>query len=425
MRNIVVCLVVCLALLILIPPGCLAADNGGLDLKANRLDLNADRPDLEVLYDAHRWFELRDSVVKGNAPVFYEGAVACAFNFLSRCEKRLARVIKSAPHSDKAVEAHRLLAAAYFRQGKYRKALIHVDALLALRPEDSDVRDDRPLLAALGEFADQRVVRRGSMSLEMQDAGLPISINGVPGTYWFDTGADLSVLSDSDAKRFGLKVLTAPIQGGDVTGAKFSSRIAVADEVSIGPVRLKHVAFLVFPDDQPPFDQSPAGSRGLVGLPVLLALQRFVWRADKKFEIGSKSSSGKLSQANLCFNGHSPVVQIQFENRNLALTLDTGATNTDLNPSFAAQFPELIRGAAKTESYKMEGVGGAKNMNAATLPALHMSIGGFPVVLSPANVLLIQTTGASSFFYGNLGIDLLQQAHKTTFDFKAMTLTLE
>jgi hypothetical protein len=30
-----------------------------------------------------------------------------------------------------------------------------------------------------------------------------------------------------------------------------------------------------------------------------------------------------------------------------------------------------------------------------------------------------------NLFYGNLGNDLLRQAHKVTFDFKAMTLTLQ
>jgi hypothetical protein len=64
-------------------------------------------------------------------------------------------------------------------------------------------------------------------------------------------------------------------------------------------------------------------------------------------------------------------------------------------------------------------------MDAATLASLHFSIGGFPVVLSPANALLTHTNEASKFFEGNLGIDLLQQAHKTIFDFKAMTLTLQ
>jgi hypothetical protein len=354
--------------------------------------------------------------------------VACAFNDLRRCEKKLGAVIKSRPQSDDAIEAHKLLASAYLRQGKYREALAQVNAVLALRPRDSDAQgDDLSLLAALRGSPDQEVVRRRSALLEPRD-GLPISINGVQATYWFDTGAYVSALRESEAKRFGLRVRAVSVKVGDVTGAQSDSRIAVADELSIGSIRLRHVAFLVFSDDQPPFNQSPPGEGGVVGIPVLLALQRFGWvgrAADMKLEIGPNSSNERVPHADLCFDGNHPVVQIQFENRSLAFTLDTGATNTDLYPPFAAAFPELIRTSAKTESYKMEGVGGAKSMDAAILPSLRLSIGGFPVLLSPAGVLLTHTIENSKFFHGNLGIDLLQQAHKTTFDFQAMTLTLQ
>jgi tetratricopeptide (TPR) repeat protein len=398
-------------LLLALIPVCLAADNNRSDLKA--------------LYDAHRWFDLRDSVAKGSAPVFYQGAVACAFNDLRACEKKLAKVIKSEPQSESATEAHRLLAAAYFRLGRYHEALTHVDAILSVHPGDSDVKNDHPLLAALRDYADQTVMRRASTTVELQDAGLPIEINGVHGTYWFDTGADVSALSESDAKRFNLLVLNAPIKEGDITGAEVDSRVAVADELSIGSVRLSHVAFLVFSDNQPPFNELPPGSRGVIGFPVLLALQRFVWQRDKKFEIDPKSLPRSLGRANVCFDGHGAVVLLQFEGHNLALALDTGATNTDLYPPFAELFPELIRTASKTQSYKMEGVGGDKYMNAAILESLRMSIGAFPVTLRTANVLLTHTTKDSHYVQGNLGIDLLQQAHRTTFDFNAMTLTLQ
>ena len=212
---------------------------------------------------------------------------------------------------------------------------------------------------------------------------------------------------------------------GVSTGQKVDLKIAVADEVTIGSVRMKNVPFLVGSDDQAPFNESPPGSRGLVGLPVLLAFQRFAWRADKKFEIGAKSSVGRTSQPNLCFDGLYPVAQIQYENCKLAFILDTGATNTDLYPPFATAFPGLISTAAKTDSYKMEGVGSVRYMDAATLPSVNFTLGGFPVVLKPANVLLKPTGESSKFFEGNLGIDLLQQAHKTTFDFKEMMLTLQ
>jgi aspartyl protease len=233
---------------------------------------------------------------------------------------------------------------------------------------------------------------------ELQDGGLPFSINGVPATYWFDTGAELSVLAESEAKRFGLRVQSASVQVGGLNGTQVNSRIAVADELFVGSIRIRHVAFLVLPDNQPPFNEQGPGSRGLIGIPVLLAFEKFVWRADKSFEIGPESSHKGIPHADLCFDGNHPVVQVAYEKRPLAFVLDTGATNTDLYPPFASAFPELIRSATKTDSYKMEGVGGAKYMEAATLESLKFSIGGFPATLKSVGVLLKPTTDASRFF---------------------------
>jgi predicted aspartyl protease len=378
---------------------------------------------LKLLYDGRRWFELRDSVLKGGASVFYQGVVACAFNDSRQCKKKLGAVIRNHPKSDEGIEAHRRLASLCLTHGKYREALAQVDAVLSLRTDDSDARDVRPLLATLSQFPDQEVVRRAATTLELQEGGLPFSIHGVQATYWFDTGANFSILSESEAKRFGLPVRDVATKVSVSTGARVGLRIAVADELSIGLIRLRNVAFLVFPDDQPPFNQQTPGSRGLIGIPVLLAFERFVWTADKKFEIDSKPASRSVPRANLCFDGNTPVAQLQFNNSNLAFVLDTGATNTDLFPPFAKAFPELIRAAEKTDAYKMEGVGSVRNMNAATLESVRLTIGGLPVVLKPANVLLEPTGNTSKFFEGNLGVDLLQQAHKAIFDFKAMMLT--
>jgi predicted aspartyl protease len=387
--------------------------------------LPADEVGLKTLYDGHRWFELRDAVAKGAAPLFYQGAVACAFNDLHRCEKKLGPVIKSQPQSEDALQAHTLLIYAYLRQGKYHAALAQADAVLALKPGDSDVQGDRPLLAVLSKSPEQEAPHKHFTTLKMQEAGLPITINGERATYWFDTGANVSALSEAEAKRYGLRILGAPVKIGDVTGTELDSRVAVADELSIGSIRLRHVAFLVLSDKQPPFDQSPPGEGGLIGLPVLLALQRFTWGADGKFEIGTRSTKKSAPHADLCFDGQHPIAQVQYDGRSLAFTLDTGATNTDLYPPFAAMFPELLRTAAKTDSYKMEGAGSAKTLNAAVLPSLPLRVAGFQVVLKPAGILLDPTVENSKFYHGNLGIDLLQQAHKTTFDFRAMTLTLE
>src|SRR6185437_11103439 len=108
----------------------------------------------------------------------------------------------------------------------------------------------------------------------------------------------------------------------------------------------KHVAFLVTSDKQPPFNEAQPGSRGLLGMPVLFALERFSW-ADKKFEIEQKPQGKNNPHADMCFDRDHPLVQLEFEDRKVAFTLDTGASNTDLYPPFATAFPELIQAAGE------------------------------------------------------------------------------
>jgi predicted aspartyl protease len=125
------------------------------------------------------------------------------------------------------------------------------------------------VLAALADTLDQQIAGRHT-TVQLENGGLPFSINGVHATYRFDTGAELSVLTESEAKRFGLRAHPASVQVGDVTGTQVNTRIAVADELSIGSIRIRRVAFLVLPDNQPPFNDQSPGSRGLIGIPVLL-----------------------------------------------------------------------------------------------------------------------------------------------------------
>ncbi len=124
------------------------------------IGVRADSATPKSLYDSHRWFELRDSVDKDGASAFYQGAVACAFNDPHRCDRKLRTVWNAAPRSDEAVEAHRILASAYFTHGKYKKALAQVDAILGVRPTDSDALSGRPVIAILAESPDQELAGR-------------------------------------------------------------------------------------------------------------------------------------------------------------------------------------------------------------------------------------------------------------------------
>ena len=76
--------------------------------------------DLDHLFQAHQWFELR-SAVTDRSPALMRAAVATAFNDPDTAERLLRDVIRSAPASDAADEAYGMLSQIYLRSGQYRR----------------------------------------------------------------------------------------------------------------------------------------------------------------------------------------------------------------------------------------------------------------------------------------------------------------
>lgn len=380
------------------------------------------------LYEGHHWFALRSLVMRGGISGFYRGAVECAFNRPKAAKEDLGAVIRNAPHSADAYEAHSLLAGLYLRSGQFREALAEADAMLAERPGAEDAKNVKPLFSALSQFPDQRVVQKqiSTVAMHIKDGNLfvPLKVNGTGASYIVDTGFSTSAVSESEAVRLGLAIHDISTKTDSMTGAPVSVRVAVADNLNIGHIQLANVAFLVYPDKQPPFDELPAGERGILGIPILLALETIRWTPDATFTVGWPTKAGAMGQENLCFEGAFPVVQIGFRHSVLDFTVDTGAQNTDLYQAFANTFSDLVK-SGKRESHKLTGVGGSANVDAVILPSVTLRIGGHDVLLRPAHVLLQKSSGTSGMFEGNLGMDLLNQAHTITLNFQSMTLSLE
>lgn len=384
------------------------------------------QPDLPSLYDKHEWFQLRDAVQRSRAAAFYRGAVATAFNDEREAEKDLQQVIRAAPESERANNARGLLAEMHFRSGRYRHALTLVNQLLISKPDSANWKNTRPLLAALSGSPEQSVSRRGvsRVRYRREDGNMliPVLVNGKSANFILDDGSNISTISESEAKRLGLTIHDF---GGKATGASGQAqvRLALAESLTTGNFRLRHVAFLVLGDDQEPFAGLPAGERGIVGLPVLLAFSTLRWTADNVFEFGFRSIPGTLRQSNICFDGLTPMTEGQFGQARVILGLDMGAQQTDLLPNFARDFPNAIA-LGKRESTEITGYGRSKSIEAITVPEIKLRIGEFDAVLRPARVLLQQTM-FDHRYYGNVGMDVFNQARMVTIDFQQMRLMMK
>jgi hypothetical protein len=399
--------------------------------KTTRRDTaNSHGVDLKALYEAHQWFTLRDAVQARRTPAFYRGVVAFAFNDVKQAEKILKSFIQSAPESEQVSDARSMLIYLYQRAGHYRQALSEIERGLAAKPDDAGLKNARALFDTLSRYPEQSVVERRFSRIRYSMRGgnmfVPVEVNLKSGNYVVDTGANFSLISEAEAKRLGLTIHeSGGSRIGDAAGASIDVRIAVADQLTVGRIRLRHVSFFVVRDDQQPFIDLPSGKRGVLGLPVLLAFQTLRWKQGGTFEVGFAPGSRKGPKSNVCFEGANLIIEGEFRQRKINVLLDTGATRTRALPLFAKEFASFINEFGTRGSDRVTGVGSSVEIDVITLPEVALRINGFDAVLRPAQVLLKDTTSDSRRWHVWSGLDLLNQARVVTLDFKSMRLALE
>lgn len=386
--------------------------------------------ELKQLYDGREWFRLRDAVLNKDAPELYRGAVACAFHDLKNAEAHLRKVIHAAPRSEDAIEARGLLITVYQLANEYGKAFAEIRALQEADPNERGLDNGAAFFRILERFPRQRAVARGHTTVRgrIYDGNLfvPVSVNGKTANYIIDTGANFSAMPESEARRLGLVVRDArDFHGSDAAGSKVPMRVGVADRLSVGSIRIEHPVFLIVKDDQMPFATLPPDCQGVLGIPVLLALERIRWDQDAGFEIGVAGRGGNIRDANLCFNGANVVVNGAFGQDKISFFLDTGATRTRLSPRFAEEFKSLVQQSGSRGTTKVTGVGGSAEVEVIEVPRLQMRIGGFEALLEPATILTKDPGGNAGWYHVWAGIDFFKGAKRVSIDFRAMRLSAE
>jgi len=383
---------------------------------------------LRSLYDQNRFFEIRDAIKGQNAPALYLGTVASAFNDTKSAEKYLNRVIRQEADSDNAFEAHKQLAYLYARLGRNRDVVQQFDRMLAMKPNSSDVQNARAIFAGFSRYPDQSFGKKHSTKVSGSTVSkewltIPVSVHGKALNWTVDTGMAISTMSESEARMLGLSTGSEKAQVSDANGGSATVRTVVVDRLSIGEMEIRNVPFTVVRDSQPPFNDLPQGKRAILGFTFLSALKAISWTSNGIFEIGFPAVPNENRQANLWFDGLSPVTRVLFQGKDLDFALDTGnGAGTQLWSRFSEDYASLLKERGTKSTRKVTQMGGSQERNIVSLPELPLKVGGFETVLKPAQVFS-KPVGNDSL-YGLLGMDLLAQANTVSVDFRSMTVQL-
>lgn len=381
--------------------------------------------DLQPLYEAHKWLELSEGLQNTEGAALYRGALGVTFNQdPEHTEELLLSIIKAGPHSSQAYNAFEWLSHLYFYRGQYRRLIAAMERRWSAFPEKKENTQEQAAVQGFRGLPDQSLVstRPSKLSHDPESIFIPVSIEGQTVDYFFDTGAWISCMSESEARRLRLVIRNTAGTMGQTAGAQVEFRTAVAKDVTLGNTHFKDVSFAVFPDDQEPWSDLRPGRRGIIGVPLLVGLKTLRWKTGGDMEIAQPSQPFDIHNANLTFDNDHLVVKSVIEHQNVSGSVDTGATRTDLYKSFANTFPSLIKQYGKKDSTDVHGVGDAERFDSVVLPRVGIRIRNFDAILSPAHVLM-KSIGADCCV-GNFGLDLFRQASAMKIDFGAMTLEL-
>lgn len=396
--------------------------------------------ELKDLYDKKQYFDLRDKLFefkndKSNEIIFYRGAIANKFNSSEESIKLLNLYLKkTSPKDGNLKECYSLLADNYTKTFQYAKAAGIYQTLLQKfsneisEKEKANYQNVFRLWSALSKVRPQKTWFKRNSKIEgvKEEVGLtvPIGINGNPNEYLiFDTGANLSTIAESLAKKLKLKIIEAQIDVGSITGEKVKANLAVAEKIKLGNVVIENVVFLVFPDKALYIEPIPFQINGILGFPPIAALREITWTKKKEILIPLKTQ--RQTEQNLALNNLTPLIEGHYQGKRLIFGFDTGASNSSFYQPFFKAFETEISKIGTEKLEKISGVGGTKEITAYLLKDFKINFAGKEATFPKVAVLTEKTIDLSQYVYGNIGRDLIDQFEKMTMNFQTMSVSFE
>jgi hypothetical protein len=247
---------------------------------------------------------------------------------------------------------------------------------------------------------------------------LPVTSGSDTTDFIFDTGANFSVTTKTYAQIFKMQVLPGTIKVNAITGIKVDAEIAVCPFFRIGEIVVSNAVFLVMADSALAFPQIGYQINGIIGFPVLEALNEMSITKDDLFIVNKRYSAG--NELNFALDFLTPVIRINQQ----PYTFDTGADETILYANYFAANKQTITANNTETDFTFGGAGGyikRKGFYTSFKTVLNNKI----IQLDSVQVVKEPFNEKSKHYFGNIGQDLMGQFQSMTINFKSMFIRFD
>lgn len=291
--------------------------------------------------------------------------------------------------------------------------------------DSSDVVNYNNVKNLFGAFANiepqkmhnQKDVLLNSYRNQFNHLMTPVKVDTVNEDFIFDTGANLSTISESQAKKMKLKIIEQSVEVGSSTQKKILSKLAVADSFYVGNILFENVLFIVMPDEQLTFPQFNYSIKGIIGFPVIHQLGEVHLNKDGKIFVPKVVS--KKTEQNMFFDDLNPVVRVFSDKDTLLFTFDTGAEHTELSFKYFNEHKADIEEKGEMQINERGGAGGKVAVKEYILSNFPLTIGTHKTSLDKIPVTL-EEYEFNKYFDGNLGQDVFIKFNSLIINFNNM-----
>lgn len=365
---------------------------------------------------------------------------------LGRLDRVVDPLTKAVNTSDKSLTGNQIesaletLAQVYSKLERYGAAAQtydDIDKVFGARLGDGEkqIKENRHLAVLLQHVPVQTVEISGDFTLARTGVEYPVGIAGKNFSAQLDTGAEISVLSASTAKAWGVTLLDGTAQLHGYGGGTFPAQPGLIPTLTIGKAELHNVAVYVTEDANLYIPGIKLQTNALLGYPVVAALGRLTFAKDGSLTVSAKSPTRDLHvSAALWMGDHSLLVELGTQPilsggkvtgaaETRLFMLDTGSGSTWLTDHYLAEHTNVFHGPPP-EMARLGGAGGIHEVPAYVAHPVPLFAGDSIILLNGNHILTQPQAGEAEHYFGLIGQDVLGLFSSYTIDLRNMTLTV-
>lgn len=286
-----------------------------------------------------------------------------------------------------------------------------------LAPDGEDASDEKIAEAfrATPPIRGQGAATVPTIANPLGSKSAEVTVNGITLPWFVDTGAEISVVTESTAARLGVRVLPGSSDVGTST-TRVTGKMGLIDKATIGGATIEHLPVLILPDAMLKLGKDytiPA----ILGLPAFAALGRIAWRdGGTKLALGDDAPMPQGKTVRVYWHEDGLGIPITTPLGTAGAQFDSGADSTALRrPGLKLLTRDQIASATERNA-TIGGTGGFVTTKVRVLPRLDYTVDDVPLSALKLN---IEDNDSSA---GRVGSDMIVQLKLLTIDFATMTL---